>query len=67
MVQVVQHALSINPLQSTWLKTYAEIQYGKPASLNHVGLTIELFILFHSIILQCSLTLIANSIWLAMS
>ncbi|XP_067933552.1 integrator complex subunit 8-like [Watersipora subatra] len=27
MVQLVQHALSINPLQSTWLKTYAEIQY----------------------------------------
>ena len=29
MVQIVRHALSINPLQSAWLKTYAEIQYGE--------------------------------------
>lgn len=28
MVQLVQHALNINPLQSSWIKTYAEIQYG---------------------------------------
>jgi len=28
MIQLVQHALSINSMQSSWLKTYAEIQFG---------------------------------------
>ncbi|KAF6027790.1 INTS8 [Bugula neritina] len=27
MIQLVQHALSINSMQSSWLKTYAEIQF----------------------------------------